>query len=62
MNDFLQKVIDGFQNDKITEEAPLNYMDMVKLLKRLSPIELQNVFDRLGKKLGDDDEPTKQRK
>ncbi|XP_071800092.1 vitellogenin-2-like [Asterias amurensis] len=58
----VEKIIAGIQQDKITEEAPLNFIYMVKSLKRLSPIELQNVFDRLGKKFADDDEPTKVKK
>ncbi|XP_071800368.1 uncharacterized protein [Asterias amurensis] len=58
----IEKIIAGIQQDKITEDAPLSFIYMVKSLKRLSPIELQNVFDRLGKKLADDDEPTKVKK
>ncbi|XP_022087200.1 uncharacterized protein LOC110977410 [Acanthaster planci] len=59
---YLQKIQDNIKKDRITEEAPKNFILLVKKLKKFSPLELQNIFDRLGKKFVSDSKEVKERK
>nr|AHK12748.1 vitellogenin 2 [Patiriella regularis] len=59
---FLQKIFDSIHDDRITEEAPKNFILLVKTLKKFSPLELNNIFDRLGKKFASDTEEVKEKK
>ncbi|XP_022087199.1 uncharacterized protein LOC110977409 [Acanthaster planci] len=59
---YLQKIQDNIKKDGITEEAPKNFILLVKKLKKFGPLELQNIFDRLGKKFVSDSKEMKERK